>query len=167
MAPQPPGMSDAEREILRETEPAALATLDEDALLDLHARARRARNKHVGQYRRAAGARVGDARARGAAYSRGQRSRDKAEVFEVALARVSTALAKAARASAAELRAARLAAARSDGTGPARAVRAADGPAPTSSSSARAAAKSPARKKREASSLAEGARRQARRDARR
>ncbi|HEY7072098.1 MAG TPA: hypothetical protein VH479_18365 [Acidimicrobiales bacterium] len=158
-------MSDAELEILRETEPAALAALDEDGLLDLHTRVRRARNKHVGQYRRAAGARVGEARGRGAAYSRGQRSRDKAEVFEVALARVSTALAKAARQSAAELRAARLAAARSDGSGPARAERAADSPRPPTTK--RAAPKSPARKKQEASSLAEGARRQARRDARR
>ena len=164
---QPPGMSDAELGILRETEPAALAPLDEDALLDLHTRVRRARNKHVGQYRRGAGARVGEAGARGAAYSRGQRSRDKAEVFEVALARVSTALAKAARRSAAELRAVRLAAARSDGTGPAGAARAADSPAPATPATKRAAAKSPARKKQEASSLAEGARRQARRDARR
>jgi len=167
MAPRPQGMSDAELMILRETEPAELAPLDEDALLDLFARVRRARNKHVGQYRRGASARVEAAQARGAAYSRGQRSRDKAEVFEAALARVSTALAKAARRSAADLKAERLAAARSDGSGPARAtaaVRAKDSPAPATAE--RATSRSPARKKRDASSLAQGARRQARRDAR-
>jgi hypothetical protein len=161
----PQGMSDAELMILRETEPPGLAGLDEDELLDLHARVRRARNKHVGQYRRGAGTKVQTARARGAAHSRSQRARDKAEVFEVALARVSTALAKAARLSAAELKAERLAAARRDGTGPVPAQRPEDSqPTPTAK---RAAAKSPARRKREASSLAEGARRQARRNARR
>src|SRR4029453_13311204 len=88
----PQGMSDAELMILRETEPPELAGLGEDALLDLATRVRRARNKHVGQYRRGAGTKVQTARARGAAYSRSQRARDKAEVFETALARVSTAL---------------------------------------------------------------------------
>src|SRR5262245_60758097 len=117
-------MSDVELAILRETEASVLVALDEDELLDLHARVRRVRNKHVGQYRRQAGARVGEARARGAAYSRGQRARDKAEVFEAALARVSTAVAKAARRSAAELRAARIAAARAGGTRPGTAARA-------------------------------------------
>ena len=165
MAPQPPGMSDAELAILRETEAPALAGLGEDELLDLFARVRRVRNKHVGQYRRAARARVGEARARGAAYSRGQRARDKAEVFEAGLARVSTALAKAARQSAADLRAERLAAARTAATGPDRPARAKDSPAPATTSD-RPAGRSPARKKRDASSLAEGARRQARRDAR-
>jgi hypothetical protein len=161
----PQGMSDAELMILRETEPPELAGLDEDELLDLHARVRRARNKHVGQYRSGAGTKVQTARARGAAYSRSQRARDKAEVLEVALARVSTALAKAARLSAAELKAERLAAARSDGTGPVQDRRAEARKPPATPK--RAPAKSPARKKREASSLAEGARRQARRDARR
>jgi len=161
----PQGMSDVELMILRETEPSELGGLDEDGLLDLHTRVRRARNKHVGQYRRGAGTKVQTARARGAAYTRSQRARDKAEVFEIALARVSTALAKAARLSAAELKAERLAAARSDGTGPVPAQRPEDSqPPPTAE---RASAKSPARLKREASSLAEGARRQARRDARR
>jgi hypothetical protein len=164
MAPRPQGMSDAELMILRETEPPELAGLDEDGLLDLHTRVRRARNKHVGQYRRGAGTKVQTARARGSAYSRGQRARDKAEVFEVALARVSTALAKAARRSAADLKAERLAAARTDGTGPVPDRRPEDSqPPPTAE---RAPVKSGARRKTEASSLAEGARRQARRDAR-
>jgi hypothetical protein len=157
-------MSDAELAILRETESSVLVALDEDALLDLHTRVRRARNKHVGQYRRQAGGRVEEARARGAVYSRGQRSRDKAEVFEAALARVSTAVAKAARRSAAALRADRLAAARTAGKGPARAARVADSPAPATPDVPRVTP--PARKKRDASSLAQGARRQAKRDAR-
>jgi hypothetical protein len=157
-------MSEAELAILRDTEPSALAGLDEDELLDLFARVRRARNKHAGQYRRQAGARVAEAGARGAAYSRGRRARDKAEVFEVALARVSTAVAKAARRAAAELRTERLAAARKDGAAPVRPERATDSVAPATSD--RAVARSPARKKRDASSLAQGARRQARRDAR-
>lgn len=164
MAPQVQGMTDAELAILRETEPSTLAGLDEDELLELHTRVRRVRNKHVGQYRRQASARVSQAAARGAAYSRNQRARDKAEVFEAALARVSTALAKAARHSAAELRAARLAAARTGGTGPTRAERAKDSPPPPTPD--RPPGRSPARLKRDASSLAQGARRQARRDAR-
>ena len=164
MAPRPQGMSDEELIILRETEPAELAPLDEDALLDLFTRVRRVRNKHVGQYRRASRARVEQARARGAAYSRGQRSRDKAEVFEAALARVSTALAKAARRSAADLRAERLAAARSDGSGPTRTPRAKDSPPPATADLP--PARSPDRRKRDASSLAQSARRQTRRDTR-
>src|SRR5262249_43935715 len=151
--------------IVRETERSQLADLDEEELLDLHARVRRARNKHVGQYRRAASTRISEAAARGAAYSRGQRARDKAEVFEASLARVSTALAKAARHSAAELRTERIAAARSERSKPVAADRPADiHPPPTHD---RAEERSPARKKRDASSLAQGARRQARRDARR
>jgi hypothetical protein len=164
MAPQPQGMSDAELAVVRETEPSALAELGEDELLDLFTRVRRVRNKHVGQYRRQSSARVAEARARGAAYSRGQRARDKAEVFETALARVSSALAKAARRSAAELRAERLAAARTVGAAAARPGRAKDSPPPATSD--RAAVRSSARIRRDASSMAQGARRQVRRDAR-
>lgn|SRR5262245_25648434 len=163
MAPLVQGMTDAELTILRETEPSALAGLDEDGLLELFTRVRRVRNKHVGQYRRQASARVSEAAARGAAYSRNQRAREKAEVFETALARVSTALAKAARHSAAELRAARLAAARTGGTGPTRADRAKDSPPPPTPD--RPSVRSPGRRKRDASFMAQGARRQARRDA--
>jgi hypothetical protein len=164
MAALPQGMSDAELVILRETEPSALPDLVEDDLLELRARVRRVRNTHVGQYRRQATARVQEAGARGAAHARGQRARDKAEVFEVALARVSTALAKAARRSAAELRAERLAAVRTGGAGPIRTERATDSLPPVTSDLP--PARSPARRKRDSSSLAQGARRQARRDAR-
>ncbi len=160
----PKGMSEAELAVLRKTEPSALATLDEDALLDLHGRVRRARNKYVGQYRRQARARVDEAGARGAARSRNQRARDRAEVFEAALARVSTALAKQARQSAAQLKAERIAAARADRAQ----LQTAAKPATKrmSSVSDRPPAKSAGRLKKDASSRAKGARRQAKRDAR-
>ena len=82
-------MTDAERRLVAETEPAAMATLDEDELLELHSRIRRARSKYVKNYRRAASARVGARSSRGTAYAENQRDRDKAEVFELSLARVS------------------------------------------------------------------------------
>jgi len=50
-------LNDAERSLAAETEPAKLAALDEDAAIELEARIRRARDKYVGQYRRAASAR--------------------------------------------------------------------------------------------------------------
>jgi hypothetical protein len=68
----------------------------------------------------------------------GQRARDKAEVFETALARVSTALAKATRRSAADLKAERLAAARTGATGPSQTERAQDSPPPPTSVARRA-----------------------------
>ena len=46
-------LNDAERLLVAETERAGLAALDEDAAIELEARIRRARNKYVGQYRRA------------------------------------------------------------------------------------------------------------------
>ena len=51
-------LTDAERMLVAETEPGALAALDEDETVALHMRVRRARVKYVGQYRRAAAARV-------------------------------------------------------------------------------------------------------------
>src|SRR6266480_2143789 len=45
-------LSDAERLLVAQTEPAELAALDEDAAIEFEARIRRARNKYVGQYRR-------------------------------------------------------------------------------------------------------------------
>src|ERR1700733_13507584 len=102
-------LNEAEWLLLAETKRAALADLDEDELLALHTRTRRARTKYVTQYRRAASARVADVGGRGAARPKNRRAADKAEAFEKALARVSTALAAAARMSAAELRSERLA----------------------------------------------------------
>jgi hypothetical protein len=50
-------LTDAELLVIAETEPTALAQLDEDGALELEARIRRARDKYTGQYRQAAGAR--------------------------------------------------------------------------------------------------------------
>ena len=113
MATATPGsLTRSEWSLVDETRRAHLATLDEDALVALHGRVRRARDKHVQLHRRGVGAAVGRKGARGAASQAPRRSASKAEIFEDALARVSAALAKAARQSAAELRAERLAAAR-------------------------------------------------------
>ena len=88
-----------------------MAGLDEDAVAALHDRIRRARNKYTGQYRRGAAQRVSKTGGRGKAFVKNQRARDKAEVFEDALARVSRRLSVLAKQSAADLKAERLAAA--------------------------------------------------------
>lgn len=146
-----------------------LRNLDEDALLDLHAQVRRARNKHVGVYRRQAAARVQRKGARGLAREGNQRNAARAEIFEDVLSRVSRQLGVVARQSARELKAERLALAKSDKS-PVAPVRAAR------TSAAKSVAKKPpladktreqpGRIKREAGSKAAGARRQAKRDAR-
>lgn len=161
-------LTDAELMLVRETDKAALAALDEDQLVDLHTRIRRARGKYVGQYRRGASARVGDAGGRGKAYGQNQRARDKAEVFEDALARVSTALAAAAKASAAALKAERLEAARAAKANPMAAAPVSGNGAVTAGSGSRAktSTKAPIARKKNASTLATGARRQAKRDSR-
>jgi hypothetical protein len=157
-------LTEAELMIARSASPGALADLDEDALLELHDRVRRARKKYLGQYRRQAASKVSDVGGRGKAYAQNQRARDKAEVFETALARVSTALAKAARRSAADLKAERLAAVRTtEGARPSGRVRV---PAQATDSSAepRRPRKSSGRLKRDASDIAIGQRNQARKD---
>jgi hypothetical protein len=63
-------LNDPERLLVAETERAPLAVLDEDAAIELATRIRRARNKYVGQYRRAA---------RAARQSRGPRSGESGE----------------------------------------------------------------------------------------
>lgn len=160
-------LSEAELSLVRETEPATIAGQDEDALVELHTRIRRARNKYVKMYRREASAKVGEQGGRGKARPKNQRNLRKAEVFEDALARVSRHLAAAARRSAAELKAARLAAARREPStaprsGGPKTRRAVTGP--QRSAPRRGAA--PVVRKRQASTLATGARRQARRDSR-
>lgn len=157
-------LTEAELLMARSAEPRALADLDEDALLDLHDRVRRARKKYLGQYRRQAAAKVSDVGGRGKAYAQNQRARDKAEVFETALARVSAALAKAARRAAAELKAERLAAVRStEGVPRASRVRV-PAQATDTSASRRPPRKSTGRMKRDAGDVAVGRRNQARKD---
>ncbi len=103
--------------LIGETQPDALAGLSEDDLVALHTRVHRARGKYVKNYRREASARVAQKGGRGKARPTNTLNRDRAEVFEDALARVSRALAAAAKASAAELRAERLDAARAAKSG--------------------------------------------------
>jgi hypothetical protein len=159
-------LTEPELVIVRATEPSALVDLDEDELLDLHARVRRVRNKYQGQYRRRAAARVSEAGGRGKARLENQRARDKAEVFESSLARVSTALAKAARRAAADLRAERLEAARANrgASGPGRSASALAPSEPVSAQ--RQPRKSAGQLKRDASDVAIGRRKQAKRDGR-
>ena len=107
-------LSEDEFVLIRETNKAQMADLDEDKLIKLHTRVRRARNKHVKLYRQEGAATVADKGARGAGKAANRRNADKVEVFEAALSRVSGQLATAARASARDLKDARLTRARSD-----------------------------------------------------
>ena len=165
-------LNDAERLLVAQTEPAELATLDEDATIELETRVRRARNKYVGQYRRAASAAVAEHGGRGKARPENKRAAMKAEAFEEALSRVSRRVAALARQSAAELRAERLAAARAakqgrgPDAGPAAPAAGWPGPAVTTEPSGDRALRSPASAKRRASTRAMGARQQAKRDSR-
>lgn len=157
-------MTDAERLLVADTERDAIADLDEDDLLDLHSRIRRARGKYVKNYRRAASANVEKAGGRGKGFGQNSRDRDRAEVFELALARVSRQVAVRANQAAAELKAERLAAARSGSTGPDSTAASQDGVVPTGR--ARETRKTTGGMKKDASSQSAGARRQAKRDAR-
>lgn len=85
----PTFLTAAQADLVRETEPARMDRLDEDALLELHTRVRRARSKYVTLCRRTGAARVGAKGARGHARPGNQANAAKAEVFELALARVS------------------------------------------------------------------------------
>ena len=162
-------MSKSERELVSATETSKLRALDEEALIALHDRVRRARNKHVQLHRREVAQQVEVSGSRGVASLPPRRSASKAEVFESALARVSSALAKRARESAAELRAERLAGARrsSVGGGAGQAApRASDRGAPATKASARSRGRRPVERKSVAASRAAGVRRQAKRDSR-
>jgi hypothetical protein len=159
-------LTEAELMLIRETERDSTAGLDEDELVELHTRIRRARNKYVKLYRREASARVSTYSSRGVARPKNARNAQKAEVFEDALSRVSRELAAAARRSAAELKAERLNAARREpATGPTAPSRAARPRVARSQTPRRGPSSSPAIRKRQASTMAKGARRQAKRDA--
>jgi hypothetical protein len=170
-------LNDAERLMVAETDPDNLTALDEDAAIELETRIRRARSKYVGQYRRAASARVADRGGRGAARPENTRARTKAEAFEEALSRVSRRVAVLARQSAAQLRKERLAAARAvkQGRGPGRrsapsrtdqAILDQAAAAAGAEGAAARALRSPRTEKQRAGTLAMGARRQAKRDSR-
>lgn len=159
-----------ERFLVSQTERDALAELDEDAVIELHQRIRRARNKYVGQYRRGASARVPAKGARGKARPANKKAALRAEAFEEALARVSRRLGALAQESAKELKAERLAAARAVrwgvSSGGAEGAVAAEGPLSDQldKPGGDRALRSPRTERRRAQTTATGARRQAKRD---
>jgi hypothetical protein len=167
-------LNDTERLMVAETDRDKLAELDEDAAIALETRVRRARNKYVSQYRRAASAAVPEHGGRGKARPENKWAAMKAEAFEETLSRVSRRVATLARQAAAELRAERIAAARAarQGRGPAApdtvpaAVPGRTGPAVTGEPTGDRALRSPASAKQRASVRAMGARQQAKRDSR-
>jgi hypothetical protein len=164
-------LNDGERLQVGQTGRAELGALDEDAAIDLEARIRRARNKYVGQYRRAASLAVAEHGGRGKARPENARAALKAEAFEEALSRVSRRVAVLARQSAAELRAERIAASRAAKQRQAPGSWAgapADGrKAPVAGSpEGDRTLRSPIMAKRRASTRAADARRQAKRDSR-
>lgn len=167
MHPLANSLGAVERDLLRETEDHRMSELDEDSLVDLHRRIRRARNKYVGVYRRTGSAKVAKKGGRGLARQKNTRNAERAEVFEDALARVSAVLATVAAAQAEQLKAERLAAANPPGTWPGsdESPEAVPEQGVAASASDRSP-KDPGRKKRNASSRAQGTRRQAKRDSR-
>jgi len=153
-----------ELDLLRDTEPDRMAALDEDDLLDLHSRVRRARTKYVKLYRRQASSQVKKSGGRGKGRPKNRRNADKAEVFEDALARVSRRVTVVSRKAAKKLKTERLAAARKESPGPQGAGR--DSQKGKSPSRPRAHTKTTGGRKRDAATRAKGARRQAKRDSR-
>jgi hypothetical protein len=162
-------LTENERLLVAETEPGELATLDEDAAVELETRIRRARNKYTGQYRRTAAGRVAEQGGRGTARPQNRRAAMKAEAFEEALARASRRVSVLSRQAARSLRAQRLAAARRDrGGGSAGALSASRGvgvAVPRQGQVDDRSFRTPVTEKRRASTRARGARQQARRDA--
>lgn len=160
-------LTDAERLLMAETERDVLKGLDEDELLELHQRIRRARTKYVKNYRRAASSAVASRGGRGFSYPKNQRDRGKAELFESALARVSREVAAAATRASTQLRTERIEAARSNGsTAPATKTTKTTATRTTQANKAARATKTTGGLKKDASTRAAGARRQAKRDAR-
>ncbi|TDN92290.1 hypothetical protein [Microbacterium sp. BK668] len=157
-------LKDKERDLIRELEPDRLAQLDEDGLIALHKRIRRARNKHTTNYRRGAAENVAQAGGRGAAAPSSDKARGRAYVFEEALSIVSSELARVAHEEAEALKDERLARAQAGKwSGPQ------SNGFPDATGSAgrqREHTKSSGGVKRDASSQAQGARRQAKRDSR-
>jgi hypothetical protein len=166
-------LNETEKLLIAETDRQALAALDEDAAIELETRIRRARNKYVGQYRRAASARVAEHGGRGTARPENARAAQKAEAFERALSQVSRRVAVLARESAAALRAERLAMARAakqgewPGAGEMVPRQRRDGPAAPAKRTGDRALRNPTSEQERAETRAVGARRQAKRDSKR
>src|SRR5262249_16645954 len=77
-------LNDTERLLVAQTGRAELAALDEDAAIELETRIRRARNKYVGQYRRAASAAVAVPGGRGKARAGNPRAASEAPALQEA-----------------------------------------------------------------------------------
>ncbi len=101
-------LSEDEYVLVRKTKKSQMTGLDEDQLIDLHSRIRRARNKYVTLYRRAARRRKAKGGRGGAAKAANVHNAARAEAFEKALSRVSARLATVSREAARELRTERL-----------------------------------------------------------
>lgn len=167
-------LSDSEQALLRETNKTALAKLDEDALIDLHTRVRRARTKYVKLHRRRGASQVRKDRSRTRADASVSRTAVKAEAFEEALGRVSGRLASVAADAAEALKNERLAAAaKVKSTGKSSAAKSSKGSGgsrakkPASSAAKRSRTRRPIDEKRNASARSSKKRAQARRDAKR
>ena len=162
-------LTPTERLLVSETEPAALALLDEDETSALHTRVLRARNKAQGVYRRGASGKVAAKGGRGKARPQNTHARTKAEAFEEALGRVSARLATLARQSARELREERLAAAaaaKAGGAAGAKAPAAAKGRTVAPKRTGDRSLRSPVSEKKRAGNQGANARWQSKRDAR-
>ncbi|MCC8930211.1 hypothetical protein C5142_02335 [Rhodococcus sp. BGS-1C] len=157
-------LSEDEYVLIRETKKSEMSGLSEDDLIDLHARIRRGRNKYVKLYRRAGAAKVGAKGARGAGKAANSRNAAKAEAFEVALSRVSRRLAAVSKDTARELKAERLSRARKSSPSPGEGGAGEGKVVSAGKSRVDATRKSPGRKKYEASTIAAGKRRQAKKD---
>lgn len=157
-------VKESEQDLIRELVPARLEALDEEELLALHRRVRRARNKHTKNYHRKAAASVAEEAGRGAAHPKGGKSRHRAEALEEALSIVSARLAAVAHQEAERLKAERLAMAQANrNTGPDGAGDAVSG-AGVGAGIAREHSKTAGGIKRDGSSASQGAQRQAKRD---
>ncbi|MCK0438863.1 hypothetical protein MUG78_05120 [Gordonia alkaliphila] len=158
-------LSESDYQLVLATEDDRLEDLSEEKLLKLHRRTRRARNKHVGQYRRTGAAKVAKKGARGQGKKANVKRARRAEVFEEALSRVSRQLAVVAHETAEALKAERLAAAQGGSTGPSKGKGKGKGKV-GSKGKARvdATRANPGRMKYEASTKSTGKRRQAKRD---
>jgi len=85
-------LTEQENSLIDESEPHALARMDEDSLKDLQNRLRKARDKHFSLLRRRGAARVEAEGSRGAAQPANERTGEKVETFDEALTRVSERL---------------------------------------------------------------------------
>lgn len=159
-------LSEDEHVLLLETNKAQMVELDEDELIALHTRIRRARNKYTKAYRRAGAAKVAEKKGRSSGKAANTRNAGKAEIFEDALSRVSRRLATVSRESARALKVERLSRARKDAPSFSE-IGTSDGKVSSAGKTRVDETRdSSGKKKFEASTIAAGARRQANKDSR-